>query len=35
MKFSSEVWFVLFEPGEIEGGASGYSAKLPDPDVDL
>jgi hypothetical protein len=33
MKYGSEVWFLLFEPGR-KGGSSGYSAKLPDPDYE-
>ena len=30
MKCNSEVWFLLFAPGEEEGGVCGYSAELPD-----
>ena len=29
MKCNSEVWFLLFAPGEKEGGVCGYSAELP------
>ena len=30
MKCNSEVWFLLFAPGEEDGGVCGYSAELPD-----
>ena len=30
MKFDTKVWFLLFAPGEKEGGVCGFSAKLPD-----
>ncbi|KAF8800398.1 hypothetical protein BYT27DRAFT_7200306 [Phlegmacium glaucopus] len=33
MKYLSEVWFVLFTPGE-KGGVCGYSDKLPFPDFE-
>ena len=33
MKYNTEVWFMLFAPGE-KGGVFGYSAKLPVPVYD-
>ncbi|KAF8814375.1 hypothetical protein BYT27DRAFT_7179530 [Phlegmacium glaucopus] len=33
MRHCSEVWFVLFTPGD-KGGVVGYSAKLPEPDFE-